>query len=331
MGKYTRWNEPACAVFADGPANVLAWEYAREIGPRAAAALLDLSSKRIASVIRKREHGIVAAGRHTGRCHVAWDGPASAYFPGAADGLAVWEYVAERDVAEMALALGIIPEAVKIALRRRMLGQVTKPRTGTEMVAVSCSYCDKPLEMPRYRLKYNKTGRFYCGHTCRSKHYTQMSSVERPCAACGKPVHVKAHIAAKYERSFCNHACRYEYIQGPANPRWLGGNMHDERKEWMKWGGRQWIQQCLLRDKRTCRLCGHEQEPGERLEVHHKLAFAEFKHFRSTPDNGMTVCMSCHAYLHSNAGELVRYRLEVDALAELTAGLRTLRPAMRSA
>lgn len=56
---------------------------------------------------------------------------------------------------------------------------------------------------------------------------------------------------------------------------------------------RQWRKTVIDRDK-TCKICGSNR----RLEAHHIKPFSMYPELRYDPDNGITLCCSCHRKLH---------------------------------
>lgn len=58
---------------------------------------------------------------------------------------------------------------------------------------------------------------------------------------------------------------------------------------------RRWRLKVLKRDGCECRRCGSK----ENLEVHHVLPFSNFKNHRFIVENGRTLCVECHAYIHT--------------------------------
>lgn len=58
---------------------------------------------------------------------------------------------------------------------------------------------------------------------------------------------------------------------------------------------RRWRLAVLDRDDHTCRGCG---KAGGRLHAHHVQEFASNPDLRLDVDNGLTLCPSCHSWIH---------------------------------
>lgn len=71
------------------------------------------------------------------------------------------------------------------------------------------------------------------------------------------------------------------------------------RWAWYTGGGREWIQACRRRDGFKCRKCGKKPR---RVEVHHIWAFEAWPSMRSVPENGLTLCKKCHAWVRTDEG-----------------------------
>jgi 5-methylcytosine-specific restriction endonuclease McrA len=56
-----------------------------------------------------------------------------------------------------------------------------------------------------------------------------------------------------------------------------------------------WSKEVMVRDAMTCQVCGSH----ENLAAHHVFSRRRFPTLRSNPDNGITLCGSCHAKWHN--------------------------------
>jgi 5-methylcytosine-specific restriction endonuclease McrA len=58
---------------------------------------------------------------------------------------------------------------------------------------------------------------------------------------------------------------------------------------------RAWERAVKVRDNRTCRYCGKADLKGRNCQAHHILDYATHIEERYNVDNGLTLCVSCHA------------------------------------
>lgn len=85
-------------------------------------------------------------------------------------------------------------------------------------------------------------------------------------------------------------------LRGPAHPRWKGGlssineqlRHSDEYKAWRR--------AVYRRDGFTCQHCGATR--GGYLCAHHIKPWADYPALRFDVDNGITLCLACHAKQH---------------------------------
>jgi 5-methylcytosine-specific restriction endonuclease McrA len=63
-----------------------------------------------------------------------------------------------------------------------------------------------------------------------------------------------------------------------------------------------WSRAVLVRDAYTCQDCG---QVGGRLQAHHVIPWAEDRGQRFAIDNGVTLCVPCHAERHPGIRGLV--------------------------
>jgi len=62
-----------------------------------------------------------------------------------------------------------------------------------------------------------------------------------------------------------------------------------------------WRKSCMERDRFTCGCC--KDNKGGNLEVHHINNFADFPELRTSIENGITFCKSCHKEFHKIYGK----------------------------
>lgn len=90
--------------------------------------------------------------------------------------------------------------------------------------------------------------------------------------------------------------------KGPQTNNWKGGATPERQalyssKEWVDAVKKVW-----KRDGAKCQKCGAEHNKGLRgtFHIHHIASFASSPNLRSSADNLVLLCKSCHAWVHSN-------------------------------
>jgi len=63
------------------------------------------------------------------------------------------------------------------------------------------------------------------------------------------------------------------------------------------------------KDGHKCQVCGSE----EYLEVHHRATWAEAPDLRLHPDNGIVLCVDCHAAQHEKLHDLIMSKKAGDS------------------
>lgn len=105
--------------------------------------------------------------------------------------------------------------------------------------------------------------------------------------------------------------CRNCY-KGALHPFWKGGTSTVQSLIRGMKENRQWIKQCMYRDRYECQECKVESK-GNNLQVHHKKQFAQILQDNKIDsveaarvceelwdmDNGVTLCISCHKLTES--------------------------------
>lgn len=105
--------------------------------------------------------------------------------------------------------------------------------------------------------------------------------------------------------------CRNCY-KGALHPFWKGGASTLQSLVRAMCENRQWIRQCMYRDRYTCQECNIESN-GNNMQVHHKKQFAQVLRDNEIDsvekarncaelwdmENGVTLCKSCHKLTES--------------------------------
>lgn len=101
-------------------------------------------------------------------------------------------------------------------------------------------------------------------------------------------------IVHRYPRVFCSATCHGKYCKGKDSPSWKGGIKRDrDRRKSLEM--MQWRDKIFRRDDFTCQIC---LKRGGFIQPHHIFHYSHFKELRSVPDNGITLCKQCHAFVH---------------------------------
>jgi len=89
------------------------------------------------------------------------------------------------------------------------------------------------------------------------------------------------------------------FAAGENHPNWRGGvtprNTAERNSEQYK----AWRKAVFKRDGYVCQKCG---QLGKKLNAHHIERFAKNIVLRYDIDNGITLCVDCHKYVHKNEG-----------------------------
>lgn len=89
----------------------------------------------------------------------------------------------------------------------------------------------------------------------------------------------------------------FEYL----NPNYRGGVSPDRQKLYARSIGQKFLAQVLERDGHCCRRCGKSATTARSLHVHHVVAWDASEELRFAVFNGVTLCVSCHRWVHSKA------------------------------
>jgi hypothetical protein len=87
--------------------------------------------------------------------------------------------------------------------------------------------------------------------------------------------------------------------------KYLGGIVDRNSKE-----VRQWRKEVLKRDNYKCAHCGSK----ENIQAHHIIEWSELEETRTDVDNGITLCVDCHAERHENIGNFILSRIKREVV-----------------
>lgn len=134
----------------------------------------------------------------------------------------------------------------------------------------------------------------------------------RVCPCCERAFKVPPSCA---NRICCSNDCRYRFkrgdhganagggawMRGSSNPNWKDGLSHKRNRGESKAGV--WRRRVLALDGLRCRRCGNESH----LVAHHVRPWAVFRIGRYVTTVGVTLCRSCHEWVHSRANTSGRW------------------------
>lgn len=88
-------------------------------------------------------------------------------------------------------------------------------------------------------------------------------------------------------------------VKGDKNPSWKGGVTPERQRiyrtsEWVEL-----VKFIYKRDNYKCQRCGTEHNRQNKLHAHHLRSWADNPHLRLEPSNIITLCDSCHLWVHS--------------------------------
>lgn len=134
-------------------------------------------------------------------------------------------------------------------------------------------------------------------------------TVEKECQYCGKICSVALSQIKKGWRH-CSRDCRYKNMVGSKAPNagggaWMMGKnninyKHGKSSETLARDltkVNRWRRRIFERDRYKCQKCGDDK--GGNLRAHHIKTWANFPELRYELTNGITLCDSCHKWVHS--------------------------------
>lgn len=139
------------------------------------------------------------------------------------------------------------------------------------------------------------------------------SKVEFECKYCGKKEMLPQSIVNRRGgKKYCSLECRrksmwgknssnYGNTQGISkekNPNWKGGISKHRKGRMMIAEQAKWRRLVYRRDNHICRRCGYDK--GKILNAHHIATWANYPGKRFDISNGLTLCKTCHDWVHSD-------------------------------
>lgn len=103
----------------------------------------------------------------------------------------------------------------------------------------------------------------------------------------------KAHLGTKQSLDTKIKKSKY---RGELSGGWIDGRTSVNRKVRGSLEYQLWRKSVFERDNWTCQKCGKH---GGYIHAHHKKPFSKYPEFRTSIENGITLCVKCHRAIHS--------------------------------
>lgn len=164
----------------------------------------------------------------------------------------------------------------------------------SENVEYECDFCGEITKVRGSNI--DKYDNHFCSNECFGKHRTETHTKTLCCDNCGDTFDRNLGNITS-DSVYCSQECFGEDNRGEDNARWRGGgNRFHQTRE-----ARIWRRSVFARDDYTCQDCGQR---GGKLNAHHIIRVADNEDKATDVDNGITLCIPCHAQRHESAGEM---------------------------
>jgi hypothetical protein len=149
----------------------------------------------------------------------------------------------------------------------------------------TCKTCSKEFYVQKYQFD-----REFCSKSC----YNANGITTINCNNCGKQVQkVKNRVdRTKNKRNFCSFKCFLSFNRKENCALFKP----DLRIKGLTIALKQWSQRVKERDDYKCQICGNVSKPF--LEAHHIKHRDEYPELQLEIENGITLCVRCHADKH---------------------------------
>ena len=174
-----------------------------------------------------------------------------------------------------------------------------------------CRTCGALFKVKPYKVRNGR------GHYCKPACYhaalvghepTNKIGQKAVCAGCGIEFDVAPSRLTGGRGKYCSRVCvdtHRPHQSGPAHHNWKGGTTDIKLKIRNSSQYFRWRSAVFKRDNYTCQRCGAR---GVYVEAHHKQSFAEHPELRFDVDNGITLCVPCHADVDPHRSRFVPKR-----------------------
>lgn len=163
-----------------------------------------------------------------------------------------------------------------------------------------CELCGK--EYTFWHPRYYK--RRFCDD-CLSKHKSEIytNRINTICGYCGKELEVIPSRFYSNKYCYCDSKCMAQHYtqiySGENSPTWKGGVNKHYKGNWLYQA-----KLCRERDNNCCQICGktYEENENHNMDVHHIRKYRLFEDPKEANklENLISLCHSCHSFIHSN-------------------------------
>lgn len=130
--------------------------------------------------------------------------------------------------------------------------------------------------------------RTYCDACLALEPHRRYRIPPKICVVCGSEFR---HFTKKTCSPECLRVHSSTHQKGDKSHRWQGGKTNETILMRKSLSYKIWRETVYKRDDFTCQLC---KERGGKLAAHHIKRFAIHRHLALVPENGITLCWSCH-------------------------------------
>lgn len=169
-------------------------------------------------------------------------------------------------------------------------------------VILVCQKCNKEFK----RQLWNSDAKF-CSWKCKVKNQSS-DVVDITCTNCSTIFHRKEHLITRNKsgNQFCSKECADKFNTGSNHYEWK----EHLRDKHYKLALKQWALKIKERDEHTCQLC--KDTNRDVIEAHHMKSRTKFPELQFDFNNGISLCLKCHALQHINdikALRLITYKI----------------------
>lgn len=157
------------------------------------------------------------------------------------------------------------------------------------MIDKICNNCGDSFQV--YKSRAERGRGKYCSKDC--QYADKNTHKEFVCAECGVVETRQEKRLDRHENNFCSMECVNSFLTGESHGMWDGGSEKFTHTP----EGRKWRVSVFERDEYTCQGCGAGGKDTY-LNAHHIEPRHESPEKETDINNGVTLCIECHADKH---------------------------------